>query len=148
LQKRLERGGDLPPGFQRSRGQAGEAPLGSRQAAIAGAGQPQAQSEPVANTPRTAPAQQPVAAANPQILAPKAPQTQIAPLAPQTGGSIGNRLLDARFQTAASPGSQILNSSVLNAARNGDTAGFISALAGNTQDSLDNSTRLFFQLTG
>lgn len=67
---------------------------------------------------------------------------------PLSGNSIGGQLLNAQYMQPLQSGSAIIDTNVLTAARGGDTVGFINALAGNVNASLNNAVNQFMALTG
>jgi hypothetical protein len=114
--------------------------------------------QPTVVAPATAPLSVPVATAP----APTVPVNSL-PTASQTlalaaqNPTLANALsTSALLTTPMTPSStlprtgvsQIIDNTVLNRLNAGDTAGFINALSGNVQNSLNTSSQLFFQLTG
>ncbi|HEY9687966.1 MAG TPA: hypothetical protein V6C52_13405 [Coleofasciculaceae cyanobacterium] len=118
---------------------------------------PQAQPTPPANVTRPAPITSQVSITpTPAPAVTPAPSQTASPAPnqfsglltnPLAGSSIGTQLLNTRVQQPARAGSQIIDASVLNAARGGDTVGFINALAGNVNANLNGSVQQFLALT-
>jgi hypothetical protein len=119
---------------------------------------PKAQPAPSVNVAKPAPTTSPdgIKPAPEQVATPVSSQTaspapkQFSGLLtnPPAGSSIGTQVLNTRVQQPARAGSQIIDASVLNAARGGDTVGFITALAGNVNANLNGSIQQFLALTG